>query len=178
MRYDPRSTPPSVDPTIRKGFRSFTDIVLRWDVRLSVATCIWVGVMLVALTHCGGSPTAPKEAYVNGPCSYAADFCANRSVVALDTATVRQWQEAANVYIDEHYSPAPHVYPSVSWRACYFVTPHGACAAGFTESRSVIHVSTAEPQRTAALVAHETEHARYWTQFGDPDADHRRAYGW
>lgn len=57
MRYDPRQIPPSADPTIREGFRTLTDIVLRWDVRLSVCAIITAGVAL-ALTGCASSGAA------------------------------------------------------------------------------------------------------------------------
>lgn len=177
MRYNPRITPSSIDPTIREGFRSLADIVLRWDVRLAVGTILWCAVMAAVLTGCE-TPTAPTEQFERGPCAYAADFCSSKSINALDPEATHRWQEDANLYADAHYGYSTHICPKVEWHACYFVTPRGTCAAGYTESRTVIHVSTAEPQRTAALVAHETLHTRYWHQFGDPDEKHKRSYGW
>jgi hypothetical protein len=70
MRYDPRITPPSVDPTIREGFRSFTDIVLRWDVRCSVGAIVFVGVIATALlAGCASTTGSVQGVVIHDPSS-------------------------------------------------------------------------------------------------------------
>ena len=130
-------------------------------------------VALATATACQ-LPTEPKAA---DGCRGEATFCDGRAVAPLGDADVRTWQDRANDYADTQYGAGPRAYPAVTWRACFF-TVSGVCAAGWTESKTRIHVSTAEPERTGPLVAHETLHTRYWQQFGDPDASHRRSYGW
>ena len=120
-------------------------------------------------------PTEPRVA--RGACRSEAEFCDGLPVRPLDDVTVRWWQDAANDYVDDRYGVGKRAYPAVTWKACFFDV-NGVCAAGWTESKRLIYVSTAQPERTGPLIAHETQHARYWEQFGDPDASHKRKYGW
>lgn len=133
-------------------------------------------VLLLLLSSCDVSPTEPEPKAKDG-CPGEEAFCAGRSIAPLDATDVLKWQQAANDYVDATYGQGRRVYPYVTWHACFFVVD-GVCAAGWAESKDRIHVSTAEPERTGPLVAHESIHCIYAVRFGDFDPKHRRKYGW
>ena len=133
-----------------------------------------LAVVVAIAAGCDWSPTEPTDG-----CRNERAFCDGLTVQPLSDGDVRLWERRANDYVTAQYGTGTQAWPSVTWHPCFFtVGSGGTCAAGWTESASMIHVSTAEPNRTGPLVAHETLHAIYAKRFGDIDADHSRPYGW
>jgi len=131
--------------------------------------------LAMAAVACRYDPTAPSVDYERGACSAEASFCDGRTVQPLAAADEWRWTVYANEWIDREYGAGTHMHPAVTYHACFFDVG-GTCAAGYTESESRIHVSTAQPERTGPLVCHEVAHSRFHHQFGSFDAAHTRKY--
>lgn len=141
-------------------------------VTLSVALAVFVAVL--SLTSCGHGKRSSKPAE---GCRGEQEFCTGRVVQPLSRDAVIAAQTEANEYATANGARGIPVFPRIVWHPCFFTVSDGQCAAGWTKSMYEIHVSTAQPERTAALVKHETLHARY-CEMGDCDTGHRRPYGW
>jgi len=136
-----------------------------------VCTGLFLFVGFLMATSCK-LPTEPIDG-----CRNEVEFCDGRSVIPLSQTEVKYWEDKANEFATKTYGAGKSANPYVDWHPCFFQVG-STCAAGYTESKNKIHVSTAEPLRTGPLVAHETLHAIYWARFGNPDAYHKRPYGW
>ena len=147
---------------------------LRGRILDSILAFVFGVLVALSFTSCERdySPTAVGEG-----CRDEDAFCRGKILDPLSPELTHDWQTQANLYVVQQYGPGNPVYPEVTWHPCFF-SVDGICAAGWTSSPSNIHISTAEPDRTGPLVAHETLHAIYWKRFGDPDARHKRPYGW